>query len=593
MDSSSALPGSGRPRQGQGPGPLSSESNGVTPDDGDQGLQTTHKIPPSTLQGGPETILIIEKILDRLDFAKPPRRHQGHNVQTYRIDFENVQESQSQNGGFLPLEDSDHGQQNLPHIDIDPRSFHIPDPDTITPLFKEYENTMYFIRRLLPTNRPRPERPEPRDFSRHSRLMDWWIDIERDPASQVSWFSRVFTNTGLRKLWDRYAGSKSDPRTQNPIPTSSSPSAGRNLMSLPVEILTMIVDQGVLSDLDRIKFGATCARSMSVVLPVLYKYAMVRYPIRKRPLNETLKLVGHMVRELVIHVPKDADPVRGEAEYIDPYEIFDKMTGLTALTVYFDAPVSAVEVSALIKYFLKTKDRLSHITLDIIELRHSLAAYESRTVYHASRAAEALRASGDSKTGASLKELTLCIQQCPQDTSAAAVRQLFTGHCENAKYLRILPFLRPTEAPDLTPFRSQKVDYLQYVIREGMTVSAYAPALKAAANPVTLNHLRIFAFARARFILNHMRGCEDPALEFPFPNLFILQFNCVQPVPPQDSFFQNADFQETFRERAEQIFRGAPRLLMISCVERVDDIVFQLRVLRGPHGKARLVIAQL
>ncbi|RVD81870.1 uncharacterized protein DFL_009717 [Arthrobotrys flagrans] len=585
MDSSSAL--SGQPRQG--PSPLLSPLNGVTSDHGDQGFLSTHKIPRSTLQGGSETILIIDGILERLNMANPSIKQQVRDVRTNRIDFGNEQELQSQNGVLLPLGYSNNEQQNPEHLDL--RSFDIPNPETLTPLFKEYEDTMEFIRRLFPTNQPRPERPEPRDFSRHSRLIDYWVEIERDPAGQGSWFSHVFTNTGLRRLWNRYVGHRDDPRTQEPLPT---PSAGRTLMSLPVEILTMIIDQTVLNDLDRLKFSATCARGMSVALPVLYKYAMVRYPIQKRPLNETLKSVGHMVRELVIHVPEDADPVRDEDDFIDPYEIFDKMPSLTALTLYFDAPVSPVEVSALLKYFLRTKDRLSHVTLDIKELCHPLAAYESRTVYHASRAAEALRASGAYTTGARLKELSLCTQQCPPDTSAAAVRQVFTRHCEDAKYLRILPYVRNRETLDLAPFRSRKADHIQFIVREGMTISVYAPVLQAAADSTTLKYLRIFAYTRAQFILDHMGGSEDPAREFPFSNLVQLRFDCVQAVPPDESFCHNPDLQQLFLERAEQIFRGAPKLGLICCVERVDGFAFELRAYPGvgPRGSRRLVTAQ-
>ncbi|KAK6521701.1 hypothetical protein TWF506_001906 [Arthrobotrys conoides] len=585
MDPSSALPG--QPRQGSGP--LLSPLNGVTPDNSDQGTSTTHKIPRSTLQGGSETILIIDGILERLNIANSSIREQVHSLQTIKTSSLNDEETQSQHGGFLPFQFSNNEHRNLQHLDfdLDPQSFDIPVPESLTSLFKEYEDMMNILRRWLPMNRSRPERPEPRDFSRHSRLLDGSIDILHDPASQGAWFFRVFTSTTLRKIWSRYVGQKDDPRTRNPLPTTVS--SGRTLMSLPVEILTLVVDQSILDDRDRLKFGATCARAMSVSLPVMYKYAMVRYPIRKRPLNETLKLVGHMVRELIIHLPADADPVRNEDDYIDPFEIFDKMTGLTALTIYFDAPISPVEVSALLKYFFRTKDRLSHVTLDIIELRHPLAAYESRTVYQASKAAEALRANGAYTTGAKLEGISFCIQQSPPDTSAAAVREVFTGYCDPTLYLRVLPYIRNTETLNLTPFRSRKADLLQYVVRDGMTVSIYQPALQAAADPTTLRHLRVFAYAKAQFILDNMRGSPDPDYLFPFTNLRMLHFDCVQPVSREDSFFHNSDLQDLFFQRASKIIQSAPKLAVISCIERVDGFNFELRVIQGPGGVVRML----
>ncbi|KAF3205577.1 hypothetical protein TWF191_001831 [Orbilia oligospora] len=496
MDSSSALPG--QPRQGSDP-LLSPSTNGVTPDDGDQGFPTTHKIPRSTLQGS-ETILIIDGILERLNIANYSIKQQVYSLQTIRTGSENEQEPRSQDGAFQPFGYSNNEHQNPEHLDIDIQSFDIPITETLKSLFEEYEDMMNILRRWLPANRLRLERLEPRDFSRHSRLLDGHIDIERDPAGQGSLFSRVFTNIGLRRLWNRYVGRRDDPRTHDPPPIVSSRRT-LALMSLPVEVLTLIIDQSILDDRDRLRFGATCARAMSVSLPVMYKYAMVRYPIKKRPLNETLKLVGHMVRELIIYMPAEVEPVRNEDEYIDPFEIFDKMAGLTALTVYFDSPISPVEVSALMKYFLRTKDRLSHVTLDIAELRHPLAAYESRTVYRASRAAEALRANGTYKTGAKLDGISFCIQQSPPDTSAAAVREVFTGYCDPAMYLRILPYIRNRETLNLTPFRSRKADLLQYVIRDGMNVSIYEPALQAVADLTSLRHLRVFAYTKAQFIL--------------------------------------------------------------------------------------------
>ncbi|EGX43105.1 hypothetical protein AOL_s00215g714 [Orbilia oligospora ATCC 24927] len=586
MDSSSALPG--RPRQGSGP-LLSPSVSGVTPDDSDQGPPTTHKIPRSTLQGS-ETILIIDGILERLNIANSSIKQQVYSLQTIRTSFENEQELRSQDGAFQPFGYSNSEHQNPQHLDIDIQSFDIPITETLNSLFEEYEDMMNMLRRWLPANRSRPERPEPRDFSRHSRLLDGHIDIEVD-SGQGSWFSRVFTNIGLRRLWGRYVGRRDDPRTHDPPFTITSRRV-LALMGLPVEVLALIIDQSILDDRDRLRFGATCARAMSVSLPVMYKYAMVRYPIKKRPLNETLKLVGHMVRELIIYMPPEVEPVRNEDEYIDPFEIFDKMTGLTALTVYFDSPISPVEVSALMKYFLRTKDRLSHVTLDIAELRHPLAAYESRTVYQASRAAEVLRANGTYKTGAKLDGISFCIQQSPPDTSAAAVREVFTGYCDPAMYLRILPYIRNRETLNLTPFRSRKADLLQYVVRDGMNVSIYEPALQAVADLTSLRHLRVFAYTKAQFILDNMRGSSDSDHRLPFTNLRTLHFDCVQPVPPDESFFHNADLQNQFFQRASRIIQGVPKLVVLSCIERVDGFNFELRVLQGPGGAGNWVTTQ-
>ncbi|KAK6534843.1 hypothetical protein TWF281_006142 [Arthrobotrys megalospora] len=540
----------------------------------------------STLRsGGPETFFSVEEILERMRMADSSIKQQVHSLQTNRNYPENEQNNiQAQDGVFLPLSLSE--PQNPEHPDIDPLSFDIPESEVLTSLFTEYKDTMNFIRRLIPGSSPR-SKPQPRELSRHSRLIDGWIEIEKDPASQGSFLTRMLTNSGIRRFWIRWFDTRGDPRTHNPAPVVGR--SGRTLMSLPVEILSEIVDHPVLDDLDRMRFGATCARAMSIALPVMYKYAMVRYPIKKRPLNETLKIVGHMVRELVIHVPSDVDPVRDEADFIDPFEIFDKMTGLTTLTMFFDAQVSPIELTALLRYFLKTKPRLSHITLDVIEVRHPLAAYESRTVYGVNRAIEGLRAASSSATGAKLRELSLCIQRSPADSSSDSIRNIFAGHCEDATRLRIIPHLRQGQTADLTAFRSRRVDHIQWVVRDGVTTSIYTPVLQAAANPRTITVGRVFTYANAQFVVDNMRGVADPAREYPLYNLTLLWFECVQRVPQDESFCHNPDLQRLFLERAVEMFRGAPRLASVSCVERVEDFNFEVRVFRRADGSGVIV----
>ncbi|KAK6506812.1 hypothetical protein TWF481_005272 [Arthrobotrys musiformis] len=580
MDRSSALPG--QPCQGQGPSSLADSLNGVTPAHSDQGSQATHKIQRSILQRDSETILNIDIILERLKISNSSMKQQVRDLQTNRGDLENEEdEAQFQSGGFFPIGPPHHEQQNnLDHHHLDLLSFDIPHSEAFTSLLEDYKDTMDFLRRFLPSS-SRPEPSEPRDLSRHSRMIDGWIDIDRDPASQGSWLNRMLANTGLRRLWSLFVESR-DPRTRAPAPTTS----GRALISLPTEVLTEVINRSELNDMDRLRFGATCARAMSVTLPVLYRYAMVRYPIKKRPLNETLKDVGHMVRELIIHMPEAAEPVRNEDDFIEPYDIFNKMTGLTALTIYFDAPVAAVEVVALLKYFLRANERLTHITLDIQELKHPLAAYESRTVYHASRAIESLRSKGALGNPARLEELSLCIQKAPQDTSASAVCQVFQRHCERARYLRVLPHLRRGQTLDLAPFRSRQLDHIQWVVRDGTpaTTSIYAPVLQAAVNPRSINLMRVFVHSDAQFVVDRIKGYDDPALEFPFNNLVMMWIECVGDVPQAQTFHANAQLQQDLRSRAEGIFRAAPTLRMITCMERGVNFTFYIHIFKSGDG---------
>ena len=86
-----------------------------------------------------------------------------------------------------------------------------------------------------------------------------------------------------------------------------------------------------------------------------------------------------------------------------------------------------------------------------------------------------------------------------------------------------------------------------------------------------------------------MVGCDDPRREYPLPGLHMLWFECVQPVPPNESFCYNLHLQHSFRDAAEQIFKGAPDLTYVTCVERVDDLLYEVRVFRNPDGSGHLV----
>ncbi|KAK6362167.1 hypothetical protein TWF730_005864 [Orbilia blumenaviensis] len=597
MDSSTALPG--QPCQGS----ASLLSSSVTLDQGDQGLSTTRKMQQCIIQAGAETIFNIEGLLQRVKIANSSLMQQVHSIQTNMPNLEDVgeegegegenPESSSENGVFLPFTFSNPEPHFDPDLEIfDLLLFDIPASETLVPLLKDYKKTMEFIRRLLPgVYKECPEGPQARDLSRRSRLIDGWVDMEQDSGN--GWLSRLLTQAGMKgfKFWNRLFESK-DPRTLDPVSPSS-----RNLMSLPVEILSKILDQEILSNMDRMRFGATCARGMSIALPVTYKYAMVRYPIVARPLNETLKIVGHMVRELVIHVPDKVDPVREEEKFIDPYEIFNSMNGLTALTIYFDAQVSPVEVAALLRYFLSTKDRLSHLTLDICELRHPMAAYESRTVYHATKAIDMLKAANAFRSGARLTELSICIKRSSMDSSVSTIQQVFTGHCGNLDSIRVIPYLRRGQIISLKPFGSRRLEHIQWVVREGMDTSIYTPALEAAMNPRTVAFGRIFTYADAEFVVNKMRGVNDPDpdldTEFPFPNMLMLWFECVHQVPPEQSFVQRPDLRQAFLQHAEEIFRTAPKLMLIAGVERLGDSIFELRVFRNPNGSGKMITSGL
>ncbi|EWC45634.1 hypothetical protein DRE_05195 [Drechslerella stenobrocha 248] len=359
-----------------------------------------------------------------------------------------------------------------------------------------------------------PRRPDLRYIVRTSRLLDKAVHI--DPAVP-KFTSRLLAAPGLRKWW-REAIVKywpgSDRRTRRPVFGQHSRRNGAKavtLFDLPNELISLIIDQPILSDLDRLRFGSTCALIMANTLPVLYKYALLRYPVQNSEMNKNLMLVGHLVRELIIHIPANAAPIFDEDKYLPPYDILNKMTALRSVTIYLDAPMNVVEVTAVLKYLLKTKALLTHFYLDIDALSTSVPSYEPRSIYELTAAVEASRppmdACGDSPPPPlpQLRELSIAVRDCSVANAylCGEINRAFEGHCDRLQTLRALPRLHYGNEADLAMFRSPAVEQITYPVVHPFD-DLYRPGFRATRRPERVTILHIYAFEDAKAVLDKL-----------------------------------------------------------------------------------------
>ncbi|KAK6541467.1 hypothetical protein TWF694_007276 [Orbilia ellipsospora] len=451
---------------------------------------------------------------------------------------------------------------------------------------------MDYLLSFMPSSREKPRMPELRELSGVSRLLDMSVDLNPNStagSSLATRFLSMFTSKGWNELFASLASSRrsTDGSMDFARPAQyrrGAGSIGPTLFDLPNELITMIIDQPILTDLDRIRFGSTCAHLMRNTIPVLYKYALLRYPIKNMEMYQNMKLVGHLVQELIIHVPSNVEPVIEERDYIAPYEILNRMTGLQSVTIYFDARVGPHEVTCLLKYLLSTKERLRRITLDIIELRNPMAAYESRTVYDMKRAIADLTPPGSTLPGAELRNLSICIKSSPNLITADGLRQLFVGHCEKLESLRMVPQIRNGDVLDLRPFRSSRMIRVHWIIREG-TPDIFIPAQQSASNPNTVQCAKIHTLVAPRFLLDHLYP-ED--YEFPFPNLTILNVTMHQLGGARESFASDDTLQDELRTIAQRLFRDIKMLQIFILVEEKDGMFLEMSFRRGGDGSPQL-----
>ncbi|KAJ6264902.1 LOW QUALITY PROTEIN: hypothetical protein Dda_1055 [Drechslerella dactyloides] len=426
---------------------------------------------------------------------------------------------------------------------------------------------------------PPPARPDLRQITRVSRLLDATIHI--DPVAPP-FTVRLLTALGMRRWWQcaiiKYLYSH-DPRVRNATHSQLSRQTGHphaTLFDLPNEVLAAIIDAPQLSDLDRLRFGSTCALIMANTIPILYKYALLRYPVRNLDMNLNYSYVGHFVRELIIHVPENVVPVFLEAEYISLYDILNKMTGLRSVTLYFDAPIGPTEVSSLLRYLLATKPRLQNITLDISTLVTSIYAYDSRTIYDLRRAIDAVTTpeapythpAGAPPTatppqGAQLHSLSLAVKDQAGVYAMRDILQVFAGHCDRLMYLRALPRIRPGEEMDFGTLRSPAMLQLTWAVTSP-SMDLFTVGLRALAQPDTLREARVIAVMSSEEVL----GCLGHAARntFPFQNLQLLSINQLTE-RPVNSLKNNRDLRRSWEAVATSLLRKVAALDSIVIAE--------------------------
>ncbi|EPS39271.1 hypothetical protein H072_6936 [Dactylellina haptotyla CBS 200.50] len=533
-------------------------------------------------------------------------------VQSNQTSMENIEILEAPKHGASSLDDSTESELDAPiflstTLEARPES---------TSIFSEYKSTMDYILRFMPgAKQPAaPQRPELRDLSGLSRLLD--MNVKIDSGNTSTFTSRLITGAPIRKWW-RDAIARFGPRNgvDNPGVRPNQIHCGHGsmhatLFDLPNEMITNILDQSLLTDIDRIRFGSACALLMRNAIPVLYKYALVRYPIKNRDMYHNLKMVAHLVQEMIIHMPADQEPVLEERDYIPPYEILNKMTGLKSVTIYFDAKISPHEVTCLLRYLLKSKERLTRITLDIIELRSPLAAYEPRTIYDVDKALGELTPPGSTLPGAQLQNLSICIKSSFSVISAEGLRQLFTGHCNRLESLRMVPQIRHSEALDLSMFRSPRMSRIHWIAREG-TPNIFDPPLQAVTTPDTVHFIKIHALLSPRFLLVSLLLLVDrylsmkngfntdvqdnlyPAPPFPFPQLQFLDITMYQLAGQTQAFSSDDSLRVELKSVAAAIFRDVPSLHGINVVEERHGMFFEMAFRRGTAGGTPVFSSQI
>ncbi|KAF3915598.1 hypothetical protein ABW21_db0207172 [Orbilia brochopaga] len=424
-----------------------------------------------------------------------------------------------------------------------------------------------------------PRRPDLRSITRVSRLLDNRIHL--DPA-QPAYLARLLTALGMRKWWHAAIVKfihNYDPRVRPGTHGQVSKQTGHphaTLFDLPNEILATIIDSPELSDVDRLRFGSTCALIMANTIPILYKYALLRYPVRNLDMNQNYQYVGHFVRELIIHAPTNVAPVSLESEYIPLYDILNRMTNLRSVTLYLDAPISPTEVASLLRYLLATKSRLQNITLDITNLTTAIYAYDSRTIYDLRRAIDAVATAAATASGlaaavalpgAQLQSVSLAIKEQQGAYVMHDVLQVFAGHCSQLMYLRALPRMGVNEELNLTTLRSPALQQLTWVVTRPSN-DLFAVALRAAARPDTLQEARIVAIMTTTDVLIALR--QTATFGFAFQNARFVQINQVSD-RPSGELIHDVQLRRFWEQIASKIIRQNPTLDTLVLAEQCQE----------------------
>ncbi|KAF3938610.1 hypothetical protein ABW19_dt0201585 [Dactylella cylindrospora] len=212
----------------------------------------------------------------------------------------------------------------------------------------------------------------------------------------------------------------------------------------------------------------------------------------------------------------DAEPVADERQFIAPYDILDKMKILQSVTIYVDCKISPNEISNLIRYLLKTKERLTRLTIDIAELQSPLPCYDSRVIYDLKHSIRALTPHGGNLPGAKLNRLSICIKNPAAPWLLEDIRNAFPGHCDTLQYLRYVK--EPTEDNeiwDLSPWTSRKLEECSYVIPR-FAPDLYQPVLSITRKPEEITALTMYILLHPQVLLTYM---TNTTTSFPFPNL--------------------------------------------------------------------------
>lgn len=151
---------------------------------------------------------------------------------------------------------------------------------------------------------PREKRVDLRLLDNHSRILDGYINLDSNAAtspagrfaqrmiqSPLSAFKTLWNNT-LKAGIPFLSSSSNNPQTLAKLRRQKY----SKLCQMPAEVLMEILDQADLSDSDRWTFGVTCSNMMTIALPSLYRYALLRYPIKNEEKYRNYKVVGSCVR---------------------------------------------------------------------------------------------------------------------------------------------------------------------------------------------------------------------------------------------------------------------------------------------------------